>query len=298
MVTELSFGQILLHNKKLKQASCFFASQIPQEKRKEWSESFLKKALRGSTSKLKDTSLFLVLSQNCDIACRTDNIDSAVEVVICKKIRDKDVYAGNSFVKSVRKLQFKVGDNWYEANIDYILHLDKQDLLETIEAIEEFKIISLMDEFAISVPIWRANRYMRSALPDNFNIQLEPVLMKYIKPIEEAGSVEITKGFSSYIKALYVWVDSFEEKASYAFDFFALLRDDTPPEVLTKIQDIIESMASELEEEAGYKDDSDVYAGMGSNTLVSYLTKFVRLNLDSHSLSKGDSDLGLDKVIS
>ncbi|ELI5735572.1 hypothetical protein RRK63_004315 [Vibrio fluvialis] len=296
MAEELSNGQKLLHDKKLNQASCFFVSSIPMDKRLEWSNSFSKPHLRSDKKKFKDTSLFLVLSQNCDIACRKDDNESTIELAVCKKIRPKDVYVGNSFVKSVRKLHFKAGENWYEANVDYILHVDKADLLESINSIDNFEPIYLSKEFAISVPVWRSNRYMRSALPDNFNAQLDPIIESHIEKIEAAAKPQEDALFSSYIRAFYVWVDSNEERDAYSFDFFALLRDEVSNEQASAIQDTIEEMAEDLESSAGYDDQSEIYAGTESTTYVAYLTKFVRLNLDHHSLSQGDDDTGPEEL--
>ncbi|WP_335917814.1 hypothetical protein [Shewanella chilikensis] len=294
MTEELSNGQKLLHGKKLTQASCFFAKIVPEEIRLQWSESFSKPALRADKKKFKDSSVFLVLSQNCDIACRNDGIESTIEIAVCKKIREKDVFSGNSFVKSVRKLHFKAGEFWYEANVDYILHVDKAELLNLLDRTENFEPITLANEYAISVPVWRSNRYMRSALPDNFNAQLDPIIGSHLSDIESAATPQDVKQtkFSSYIRAFYVWVNSTEELDSYSFEFFALLRDEVNDEQASRIQTAIENMAEAFEEEAGYKDVSEIYAGRENTTYVSYLTRLVRLNLDHQSLSQGDEDTG------
>lgn len=296
MDKQLSKGQELFHVKKIYQASCFPVSCISMDKRLEWSDSFSKKQLRNDPKRFKENSLFLVLSQNCDIACNIDSNDSTIEIAVCKNIKQKEVFAGNTFVKSVRKFQFVANDVWYEANVDYILHVDKHDLLETISNSATFELTILADEFAKSVPFWRANRYLRSAFPDKFNIKLHPVLDKHLEFIESAATPREKLDFSSYIRAIYVWINSFEELDFYEYDIFALLRDDTPNEILSEIQDKIENMANELSEISGYDDKSEVYAGKENTTFVSYLTKFVRLNLDNHSLSKGDEDTGPELI--
>ena len=290
-MSELSVGQQLLHNKKLEQASCFLASNVPMEKRLEWSDSFPKKVIRRDCTKLKDTSLFLVLSQNCDIACRQDHLDSAVELVVCKKIREKDVSLGSSFVKSVRRLHFKAADNWYEANVDYILTVEKPDLFQLINTTTDFELITLSDEYIKSIPLWRSNRYQRSALPDAFNNQLEPVLKNHLADIEDKARAT-EAGISSYIRAIYIWLSSQEELGYYEFEIFALMRDETENSVLTDVQDAIEEMATELAQNSGFQDESSMYADRAKNTYISYLTRFVRLNLDSHSLANGDDDTG------
>lgn len=292
MAEVLSSGQILLRDKKLVQASCFLASLVDMNKRLEWSNSFAKESLRGNKAKLKDSSILLVLSQNCDIACPNDKIESAIELAVCKRIKSSSVYEGNSFVRSVRKLHFKLDDSWFEANVDYILTVDKTDLLNVINSLEIFEPKYLAEEYTLSVPAWRANRYLRSALPDNFNQKMSPVLKKHIPIIEKKAKA--TKGlfFSSFIRAIYIWVDSGEEKDNYSFDIFALLRDEANDRVTSEIQDAVEEFAENLSETAGYIDESDVYAGAESTITVGYLTKFVRLNLDYISLANCDSDTG------
>ena len=294
MAATPSNGQILLHDKKLVQASCFFASNIHMDKRLEWSDSFAKKSLRNDRKKLKDTSLFLVLSQNCDIACSKDSIESAIELVVCKKIRESDVHSWNSFVRSVRKLHFRLGNDWFEANVDYILTVDKADLLSIINTIDNFSPLKLEDEYAISVPAWRSNRYLRSALPDNFNAQLNPLLERHMPLIDSTGKAEEGAPYSSFIRAIYIWLDSDEEKDTYAFKVFALLRDETSNEKVSEIQDTIEALAEELAAQAGYDDQSEIYSGTESTITVAYLVKFVRLNLDYLSLKNSDSDTGQD----
>lgn len=294
MAATPSNGQILFHDKKLVQASCFFASDINMDKRLEWSDSFAKSSLRNDRKKLKDTSLFLVLSQNCDIACLNDSVESAIELAVCKKINANKVYSGNSFVRSVRKLNFQLGGDWFEANVDYILTVDKAELLSVINTIEDFSPLQLEDEYSISVPAWRSNRYLRSALPDNFNAQLFPVLDTHIPLIDSAAKTEEGAPYSSFIRAIYIWLDSDEEKETYAFDVFALLRDDTSNEKASEIQDTIEALAEDLAERAGYDDQSEIYSGTESTITVAYLIKFVRLNLDYLSLENSDSDTGQD----
>lgn len=288
---EKSLGQQLLHDKKLIQASCFFASHIPKSIRLQWSDSFPKAEHRLQESKLKDSAIFLVLSQNCDIACRNDVNDSAIELAICKKIKERDVFPGNSFVKSVRKLHFHAKGNWYEANVDYILTVKKAELLEQIQNTPSLALIQLNSEFAKCIPVWRANRYLRSALPDSFNDKLERVLTKHILNIEKIAESNQLE-FSSYIRAFYIYVDPIDEAETYSFEFFALLRDDISDKTFTALQDSIELMAEDLVADSGYVDISDIYTGRENNTTVAYLTRLTRLNLDHSSLSADDDDTG------
>lgn len=291
-----SNGQKLLHTYGIKQAVCFHASLINQETRLRWSESFPKKKYRGTESKISDTALFLIISQNCDIAARNDEHDSAIELIVCKLLKEKNVYAGNQFAHSSRKLQFLLNGKWYEANTEYLITVEKSDLLSIIEQnTANFRLHVLEKEYQISVPIWRANRYYRTGLPDTFNAMLGPVLSQHMTHVESAASVN-NVDFKSYIRAMYVKVDTMEEVETYSFEFFALLRDSVPDNVMCEIQEAVEIMADELVSKSGFADTSSMYADRDTSTTVSYLNDFLRLNLDHHSLSQGDDDVGPDPV--
>lgn len=289
MTNDLSNGQELFINKGLKQASCFFASEIPRDVRLQWSDSLAKSGLRNDIRKLKDSALFLIISQNCDIANRKDAIEDSVEIAVCKSIKPKDVYSGNAFVKSVRKLQFQYGDSWYEANSDLILTVKKNEL---VGALTDTTISYLTDEYTQTIPLWRSNRYMRTALPDAFNEEFFPVFDSHIERIESVAQADQREPFASYIRAIYIWLDSFEEQEAYSFDLFALLKDSVSDEQASAIQEQVEELAESLGGAAGYEDLSEIYADRESNTQVSYLNKFVRLNLDHQSLASGDGDTG------
>ena len=290
-----SNGQKLLHKHGVKQAVCFHASLINQETRLRWSGSFPKEKYRGIESKISASALFLVISQNCDIAARSDEQDSAIELIVCKSIKVKKIYAGNQFAHSSRKLQFLLDGTWYEANTEYLITVEKSDLLSIVESNVDFELHVLAKEYQISVPIWRSNRYYRTGLPDKFNEMLFPALSQHMTHVESAASVE-NVDFKSFIRAMYVKIDTMAEVDTYSFEFFALLRDSVPDRVMCDIQQAVEKMADELAEKSGFTDNSSMYADRDTSTTVSYLNDFLRLNLDHHSLSQGDDDVGPDPL--
>lgn len=295
MSQETSCGQIIFHNKKLQQASCFFANNISEDVRKNWLGSLPKINLRDKFNKFTEEVLCVVLSQNCDIACSKDDLDDCLEIALCQPIKAKKVFRGNQFVKSVRKLHFKFMDVNYEANVDYIITVRKEQLLELINQNRSFEILNLDEENQTIFPFWRANRYVRSALPDQFNNNIFPILNKYLEALENI-SLSPSYSFSSFIKSFYVNLDSLEEKGSYDFELFFLLRDETPNELIGNIQDIVEEFANELVEitQNNYQDVSQIYADTETNTSVKYLSNLIRFNVDYHSLQKGDNDFSED----
>lgn len=297
MSQEASCGQLIFHSKKLQQVSCFFAKEIPDAKRKNWLDSLPKSHLRDKVNKFTQDVLCVVLSQNCDIACNNDALDDCIEIVLCQPIKAKKVHKGNQFVKSVRKLHFEFANNNYEANVDYIITVRKEELLNLIEENTSFDILNLDEEYRTIFPFWRANRYVRSALPDQFNDNIYRILYKYIEQLETVSSTQ-SYDFSSFIKSFYVNIDSLEEKENYDFELFFLLRDETPNDIISHIQDIVETFANELVEITGnaYKDVSLIYADTETNTNVKYLSSLIRFNVDHYSLQNGDSDFSEDVV--
>ncbi|WP_375058400.1 hypothetical protein [Zobellella sp. DQSA1] len=284
-----SLGQQLYHAYGLKQGYCIPMADVSSEKREAWSKAFSKVNLRGDTSKFKDSGVFLVLSQECDIACRDDLLDSSVELVACKKIKEKTVYPGNLFVSSVRKFQFQIGSDWYEANVEYILNVEKSEILEVLSEAGEGILKKPNDIYMASVPMWRANRYMRSALPDEFNDVLNPALKEHMPIIDDSARHDN----GSYIKAIYVLVESGEISGCYEFEFFALLDSSASNEVLSKVQDDMEALCDSISSSQGFFDKSDIYADRETSIFVSFLIRFVRLNVDTYSLSKGEDEFGL-----
>lgn len=283
----VSKGQELLHNIGVKQAVCIPASCFCDEIRLRWSDSFSKKNNR-KLSKIPNTSMLLVISQNCDIAAANDNLESSLELVVCKKLKPRDLHAGNQFAHSCRRLQFECEGQWYEANVDYILTVDKGDLLECIEKTESFRIINLDKEYGLTVPVWRANRYLRIGLPDSFNKCFIPILNTHIAKIENASKNDAEQ--LSEIKAIYIGVDPNDESESHTFQVFALLRHLVSDGQMVAISDAIEELATDLSEQSGFTDVSHVYADRESNTYVSFLSNLLRLNLDYISLAQGDDD--------
>lgn len=288
-----SCGQVLFHEMGLRQASCFLASFLDDDMRLSWMASFAKEANRKKLKYFRRDSLLLVLSQDCDIAASIDSNESAIELVICKKI--PKLHPGNEFVNSVRKLHFKFADEFYEANVNHILTIEKSVLLDFFKAESDLELYELDEEYSRSFPIWRSNRYNRTALPDKFIHAFKDIEKEYL-PAISTTAIALDQAYSSYLRGLYVSVSPNSESDQYNFKFFGLLRDEVGDSKMSDIQEVIEAMAEELESTCGFIDDSDIYADRSVNTNVSYLTSLVKYNVDYYSLSSGDEDVGPDSV--
>lgn len=285
-----SCGQQLFHSTKLKQACCFYGNLINEDLKRKWLNSLPKSELREKMKKFNDKSLCVVLSQDCDIACAKDDMDDSIEIALCQQIKEKDVFEGNQFVKSVRKFQFTARELNYEAHVDYILTVKKSELLSVLNETPN-SIFTLEPEYKLALPYWRSNRYLRSALPDNFNTNISPIIQEFIPQLHRLAKTDKEQyNFSSFIKAFYVNINSLEEEDTYDFEFFFLLREDTPNLLLSEIQDIVENMAEKFAEDSGYNDNSEIYVGKESNTTVGYISNLIRFNVDHFSLRNGEND--------
>ncbi len=289
-----SFGCKLFSQFKLRQGSYFKSSIFDSELRKKWTESFPKQNIRGNVTKFKDSSVLILITQDCDIACKRDDTESSLEFLVCKKIKPQDVFSGNQFVNSVRKLHFSLKGINYEANVDYILTILKEEFFKQLEeqssSIKDF--IPVPDDVLESFKVWRTNRYSRTALPDKFNIKLKPIIDKCIPKLTD---ISLDEHGNNFIRAIYVRLNSMDELDTYTFSFFALLRTDTPNDVFSSIYDEMDDMCLALSE-IGYTCDSDCYVGRDNATYVSELTSYVRFNLDTHSLQNGDYEPELNEL--
>jgi hypothetical protein len=289
-----SFGCKLFNEFKLRQGAYFKSSVFHIDLRKKWIDSYPKASNRQKIKTVKNDSVIVLISQDCDIACKKDETETNIEFLACRKIKPKEVHPANQFVNSVRKLHFQLGDEYYEANTDYILTIPKQVFFKTLSDLE-FNVEELLyapDDVLQSFKVWRTNRYSRTALPDNFNTNLKPVTDEFIPQLTEVSLDESGKNF---IRAIYVRLNSMDELDSYTFSFFALLRFDTPDDTYSDIQEVMENMCLSLAE-INYTDESDNYVGRDSDTLVSDLTSYVRFNLDTHSLENGDYEPELQEL--
>lgn len=203
-----SLGQQLL-GMGLRQGTWFFAGEIDETLRQCWSGCRSEPGLRDKP--IKQDALLMVLSQDCDIACRRDDEDPCIELAVFKRIKPKQRYAGNQFAHSVRKLQLSIGEQYYEAKVRETVRVPKQDLLACLKADRAPVPTTLTPEACRTLVIWRANRYQREALPDRFNMAFQPLLTQTLPKLEKLAA-DSNENSCSYIRALYVHLEHFNER--------------------------------------------------------------------------------------
>ena len=289
-----SFGQQLFMQG-FEQGVGFYATQLEEVYRSAWADYRSAPELRTRT--IKANAFLIILSQNCDIACRDDAQDPCIELAVFLPIKEKQRHLGNQFTRSVRKLQIWHSNQLYEAKVRETVRVPKRELYEAFAKEHAPSLESLTNEQRYTMAVWRANRYQRQALPDRFVEAFQPLFDATLPALEQAAQ-DPKDTSRSYIRAFYVYLDNATETGRCEFNMMALLRHDTPDDVQTALDDHVEELCNQLETQ--HRDfnlsDAIFLAGLAEkeNTIsVKTLDHYVKYNLDAVSLSHGDLDTGV-----
>lgn len=271
-----SFGK-QLHDKGMTQGSGFPASLLSDKMKESHYFSRVDIDQRNPSKnkhKILDDDLMIVLSQDCDIACQNDNDDPLIELALFKKIKESDLYPGNQFTRSVRRIQSKVGDNWYQASISHIGWIKKKELWNVLN---DFYFDQCDEDLSRVLATWRSNRYDRDPLPDRFNNGIMPYMKALLEKLNK---------HERYIRAVYISLDSYEENVHYIFDIFAMTDAYIGNGELEEVMNIIEEFAYEVEEKVGFNVHGDCIFALRDDAIsVNKISNYRRFNLDYVSLS-------------
>jgi hypothetical protein len=236
----------------------------------------------------------ILLSQSCDIVAPCEK-EKTLEFVLARSLKkNKQPYFLNLDARSTRFLELELAENiWYKAEASRILQVSKQNFYDEITT-QNLSPLSLTKIQQEVLARWRANRYMRVALPDSFMNQIQPLLAEglFESGLEHAGS-------------LYLNLEPFEESESYTVRLFALYRQNSPPETYdnlsNKMEQIIERVNAIdglicpfLEEETNPLFQDILPAMRRDEVTIEQLDQFVRWNFDYVSLREDDSE-GIDQ---
>lgn len=253
----------------------------------------IQKNCRGASQELKAEQLsdsrnvLILLSQACDIVAPCE-LEPTLEFVIARRPRKKTTpYSGNLNAYSTRFLELKLkDDNWYKAEAAKILHVSKQIFYEEIKQIN-LKPLYITEIDLEVLARWRANRYMRKALPDAFIGKIRPLLNQGIfdAGLEEAGS-------------LYLQLEPFDESEHYVVRLFAVQKRGSSADDYEPLSEKMENILEEINEIRGLTcpyiegEDNQLFEDvMRRNELtIGLQDHFVRWNLDYISLGKNDSE--------
>jgi hypothetical protein len=248
----------------------------------------------GLSSTLSDSrNVLILLSQACDIVANCD-FEPTLEFVIARKPRkNSSPYPLNLDGRSSRFLELELNGNWYKAEASKILHIPKRILSEEGGNLQP----SLLNDQDVEVLTrWRANRYMRIALPNNFVDKINPLINNglFDDGLDHAGG-------------LYLYLDPFSESDQYIVRLFALHRRGSPIETFDALFNKMESVLQAFNGVNGLTspfiegEDSaifeEVMPAMRRNEVsIELRDHFIRWNFDYISLKANDST-GIDEVI-
>lgn len=238
-------------------------------------------------------NVLILLTQACDIAAHCSS-EPALEFVIARRPKKKSKpHFLNRDARSSRFLELELNGVWHKAEAYKIVHIPKQIIFEEANKID--LLPSCLDDKDVEVLArWRANRYMRIALPDAFNDKIKPLVDSglFDDKLDHAGG-------------LYLHLDTFLESDQYIVRLFALHRRGSPNETFDALYNKAQSILEAINEVNGLTCPfiegenvsvfEEVMPAMRRHEVsIELRDHFVRWNFDYISLRVDDS-IGIDE---
>ena len=280
-----------LYEKGWKQGACIKCTDLSDALREAcWAGS--PSLANDIVKELNETrNTLILLTQACDIAACCNN-EPTLEFVIARRPKKKQPpYPLNLDARSSRYLELEINDSWYKAEASKIVHIPKHILFKESDNLWP---THLTDQDVEILARWRANRYMRVALPDTFNNKIKPLIDQGLFDVglEDAGG-------------LYLNLEPFSESEHYIVRLFALHRHGSSEETFSELFDKMESILSAFNEVDGLncpfiegENTSFFEAIMPAmrrhEVTIDLRDHFVRWNFDYISLKVGDLN-GIDE---
>ena len=236
-------------------------------------------------------NILILLTQSCDIAAPC-NSEATLEFVIARRPKKKsEPHFLNLDARSSRFLELELDGVWHKAEAYKILYFPKRMLFDEGNNLQPSQ---LNDQDVEVLARWRANRYMRIALPDTFNVK--------IKPLVDRG---LFNDGLDHVGGLYLQLDTFPKSDEYIVRLFALHRrgspNDTFEAIYNKMESIIETIADVdglicpfIEGETEPIFDAVMPAMRRHEVSIELRDHFVRWNFDYISL-RVDDFKGIDE---
>ncbi|MDX1695990.1 MAG: hypothetical protein R3208_19650 [Ketobacteraceae bacterium] len=187
-----------------------------------------------SASNLKKPGLLhlLVISQDCDILVHSA-AEPHVECLLLKEIPDNKTDPRFTSWRDPRKIQFQVNDRWFECQAKDITLLNKDYLLEhkaTNDLSDKGLDISQEDpELLKNLKFWKANRYIRTGLPNEF--------VELTRDVFDTDSLKaFLASFREHIEHVMIEIIPFSENDQYQCGVFLIVNDKTPTDQYEAIE--------------------------------------------------------------
>ena len=290
MASEQSAGQ-LLFAQGCKQGAVYLGSSFPAEIRKKAVDTRNDVKRRGSKAKheIQDGDLLVVISQDCDIAYKSDSDEPLIEAALFKTSKPHD---NNNYAASVRTLNIKWRDSTFSAQLKDIVWLEKPDLLK----IQPADVLD--DDTRFTLKTWRANRYIREPFPDAFNELFSPTLKNRHSELY---------ALHHCIRGIYIALNNYEENPKYQVALLAIVSHDITREDFSRVLQCMEEWCNALDATGRLQDvvlnEIELVSPRGvriklelpvmreTEITVATLSAFRKFNMDYISLSQGDKDL-------
>ncbi len=292
MEHETSVG-FKLHELGWKQGSYIACSELSEDMRDACSTA--NKVLQSdfSTMLADRRNVLVLLTQACDIVAAT-NHESDLEFVIARRPKKaSQPHFRNLDARSTRYLELNLNGTWYKAEANKTLQIPKQIFFDQVSA-HNLSSNCLEDKDIEVLARWRANRYMRKALPDDFNNKVKSLIDNgtFDSDLEHAGG-------------LYLNIDPFAPSDHYIVRLFALLKrgssEDKFDALYTKMESILDAINEidgltcpfiETEENSVFLEVAPAMRRI--EVSIALRDHFMRWNFDYISLSVNDSK-GIDE---
>lgn len=217
-----------LHSQGWSQGSVFRANRLLPEQRARLLSTRARQEYRDQDSryKLRDDHLLALVTQDCDIFCALSH-EPLVELVVFEP--EKRPYHLNQVARSTRTLDIEINQTSYRANVWKICYAPKNLVSELGAPCFQ------LDETQVKILItWRANRYLRTALPHSFNVAFDQAVSPH------KDFLQLSR---EHVVDLFVKLNSYKEGlAEYQYQLMALVKDSLDPEPLFKIQDCMDEI--------------------------------------------------------
>lgn len=145
--------------------------------------SRIDKRLRSS---LRTDARLVVVSHDCDVTSGDYNKEPLVEALVAYPVSDKK--GGRKFGKNPRELEFPIRLN--SSDTSYVAHASERFCIDRqlLEKITPDPQANLAVETVDNLRSWLAQRYSRSALPDEFGNRIEPIKNPMESLLDKKGS--------------------------------------------------------------------------------------------------------------
>jgi hypothetical protein len=239
----------------------------------------------------KDPSgIYLVLSHPCSLLHPSFETEKNLEYILGKIIDEPD--ANNLFGKNPRIFDITCMDSGvtYRFSQNYRGFISRKPLINS--GVRKF---GLSDTNRVDIKRWMSNRYIASALPDNFDIRIG-VIRNKLKNI-------YAKGIGKQIRSVYVFIDEpkkdLDDDIPYSISIFYTLSNENYNTFIDnedsgeslyeifigKVINLFNDIANIVLNESSFISESNL-------TIEQINTPtFIKWNLDSVSLGKPNSEL-------